>query len=143
MALFNTYSPELMTVAFNGINITGFMDGTFIEIERNEDGFTTHVGATGDVTRTRNLNRSGKVTLTLTQASPVNDLLAAMHLQDEIFGLSYGSLQIKDLSGNMTARAHQAWIMKTPKIERAKESGSCVWVFECAALEIFAGGNVL
>lgn len=141
--MFKTYNPAFVVVSFDGINITGFMDGTFIEVERDEDTFTKHVGATGDVTRTRNLNASGKITVTLTQASPTNDLLAAAFALDELTGLGYGPIQVKDLSGNMMCRATQAWIVKPPKVERAKESGSCVWVFDCAELKIFAGGNVL
>lgn len=140
---FKTYNPALVVVSYKGINVTGFMDGTFIEAERDEEAFTKHVGATGDVTRTRNLNESGKVTITLVQTSPTNDLLAAQLSIDEILGIGYGPLQIKDLSGNMVCRALHAWINKAPKVERAKESGSCVWVFDCAKLEITAGGNVI
>jgi hypothetical protein len=143
MASFKTYNPAFVVVSFGEVNVTGFMDGTFIEAERDEDAFTKHVGSTGDVTRTRNLNTSGKVTLTLVAASPTNDLLAVIHAADELLGLSYRPLQIKDLSGNMVCRSTQAWVMKPPKIERAKESGSCVWVFDCADLKIFAGGNVI
>ncbi|MGN6103658.1 MAG: phage structural protein [Kofleriaceae bacterium] len=140
---FKTYNPALVTISFKGINLTGIMDGTFLEAERDEDAFMKHVGAAGDVTRTRNLNKGGKVTVTLVATHPTNDLLAAILDADEQFGLGYGPLQIKDLSGNMKCRANEAWISKPPKIERAKESGSCVWVFDCAELEIFAGGNVI
>lgn len=140
---FRTYNPAIVTVSFKGINITGFMDGTFIEVERDEDTFTKHVGATGDVTRTRNNNKSGKVTVTLTQASATNDLLAALALLDEQFGGQYGAFQIKDLSGNMKCRSTQAWIKKQPKVERAKESGSVQWEFDCAELEMFVGGNII
>lgn len=141
--MFKTYSPALVTISFRGINLTGIMDGTFIEAERDEDAFTKHVGAGGSVTRTRNMNKGGKITVTLIQASPTNDLLASVLLLDELVGGQYGAIQIKDLSGNMRCHATQAWISKPPKVERAKESGSCVWVFDCAELEIFAGGNVV
>lgn len=142
---FKTYNPRRVTFSFKGLNISAFMDGTFIEVERNEDAFMTHVGANGDVTRTKNQNKTGKVTITLVAASLDNDLLAAMHRLDELtesFTPGVGAIQIKDLSGTMRCRAAQAWITKAPKIERAKESGSVVWVFECAELEIFAGGNI-
>lgn len=140
---FKNYDPEQVTVSFMDIDIRGYMDGTFIEVERDEEAFTKHVGALGDVTRTRNLNRSGKVTITLTQAAPSNDLLSSSHLDDEQFGLNYGPLKIQDHNGNMRVFATYAWISKAPKIERAKESGSVQWVFDCADLKIEAGGNVL
>lgn len=140
---FQTYSPAKVTFSFMGQDITGYQDGTFIDVERAEDSFTKHVGSRGDVTRTQNLNRSGKITLTLMAQSPANDLLQARLQLDEQFGTEFGPLYIKDLSGNMRCRATIAWIMKPPKVERAKESGPCVWVFECADLFINAGGNVL
>lgn len=137
------YDPSQVIFSFFGINVGGYMDGTFIEVERDEDAFTKTVGSLGDVTRTRNLNRAGKVTLTLKSEAPSNDLLSALHAQDEQFGLSYGPLSIKDLNGNMRCNATYAWIMKAPKVERAKESGSVQWVFDCADISIFAGGNVI
>lgn len=143
MSFFRNYDPSQVIFSFFGINVTGYMDGTFIEVERDEDAFTKHVGALGDVTRTRNLNRSGKVTLTLKSEAPSNDLLAALHAQDEQFGLNYGPLSIKDLNGNMRVSATYAWVQKAPKIERAKESGSVQWVFDCADVSIFAGGNII
>jgi hypothetical protein len=143
MPQFKTYDPALVTVSFKGIDITGFMDSTFIDCERDEATFTKHVGATGDVTRTRNRNKGGKLTLTLVQTAVSNDFLAAMHALDEATGFGYGRLQVKDLSGTMQFSALQAWIEKAPKIERAKESGSVVWVFDCAELETFAGGNLV
>lgn len=139
---FRTYDPSEVSVSFKGVNITGFMDGTFIDAEREEDAFTKHVGATGDVTRTKNLNRTGKVTITLMAASSSNDALMALHAADDLLGLSFGPLQIIDHNGNMHCRATEAWIMRVPKTERAKESGNCVWIFECARLEIVQGGNV-
>ncbi len=140
---FRTYNPALVVVSFQGVNITGFMDGTFVEAERDEDAFTKAVGATGDVARTRNLNKGGKITVTLMATAGANDMLAAMLAIDEGIGIGYGPFQIKDLSGTMQCFSAQTWIQKSPKIERAKESGSCVWVFDCAELEIFAGGNII
>ncbi len=140
---FKYYSPSEVTFSFNGTRIVGFMDGTFIDAEREEQGFTKHTGALGDVTRTRNLNRTGKVTLTLMAQSPSNDLLQAIATSDEQFGDGVGALMIKDLNSNMLCHASLAWIQKMPKVERAKESGSTVWVFECADLEINAGGGIV
>jgi len=143
MGFFKNYSPDQVVFSFNGVNVTGYFDGTFIEVERDEDSFTKHVGALGDVTRTRNLNRSGKVTVTLKSEAPVNDILAALNVADEQFGLNYGAMMLSDLNGNMLVRATQAWIMKAPKVERAKESGSVQWVFDCADLFVFPGGNIV
>lgn len=143
---FKTYNPRRVTFSFKGFNFSAFAEGTFIKVSRNEDGFTTQVGSNGDVTRTKNLNRTGKVTLTIVATSLENDILAALYVADEnavAASPGVGALQIKDLSGNMRVRAAQAWVMKIPDVERAKESGNVEWVIECAELEVFPGGNVV
>lgn len=143
MADFRNHAADAVIAVWNGININGYGNDTFIEIERNEDGFITLTGALGDVTRARSLNKTGKVTFTLMASAPVNDLLAAAAQLDEDTGLGYGPLQIKDLNGNMLVSAADAWIMKRPKIERAREASTIQWVLECAELVVFEGGNVL
>ncbi len=142
MTTFRNYDPSQVTFTFKGLNVTGYQDGTFIDAERSEDGFTKHVGSLGDVTRVRSMDRSGKVTLTLMAQSPINDLLYAIADADEGTGLNYGPLAIKDLNGTMRCHAHQAWIKKLPKVERAKESGAVVWEFECASLDLKPGGGI-
>lgn len=143
MGTFRNYDPSRVSFSFSGLTITGYQSGTFIDVERKADGFEMHVGSLGDVTRTRNLDRTGSVTLTLMAQSPENDLLQAIADEDEQFGTGFGALQILDHNGNMECHATRAWIRKRPKIERAKEAGSTVWVFDCAELEVDAGGNVI
>lgn len=138
----NYYSPERVVVSFRGYDIAGFMDGTFITAERDEDAFSKHVGVRGDVTRTQNFNRSGKVVLTLMQGAPSNDVLTLFFNQDESQGDLAGPLQIKDLSGTTFISAADAWIVKPAKIERAKEAGGVEWTFECAELIIHVGGHL-
>ena len=137
------YHTDQVVASFLGENINGFADDTFIEVERNEDGWTLYVGALGDKCRTRNLNRSGKITFTLMATAPVNDRLATFANDDETFGFNFGPIQIKDLNGNMVCHGSEAWIMKQPKVERAKDSGTIQWVIEVADLTIVAGGNVV
>ncbi len=143
MGDFSTYSPDLVIVSFDGIMINGFANDTFVEVERDEDGFMKYTGSLGDVARSRNLNRGGKVTLTLMAVAPVNDLLAEASLLDEENGNIYGVLQVKDLSGNVRVHSDIAWIQKIPNVERGKESGTVQWVFDCAELTIVQGGNVI
>jgi hypothetical protein len=143
MANFNTYSPDRVIVTFAGMIINGFAPDTFVEIERDEDGFMKYVGSLGDVARTHNLNRAGKVTLTLMAVAPINDSLSQYAIVDEIDGDAFGELMVKDLSGNMVCHAEIAWVLKWPKIERGKESGTIQWVIDCADIEVFPGGNIL
>lgn len=143
MANLANYHTDKVLAAWNNINITGYANDTFIEVERDEDSFTTYVGSLGEVCRTKNLNRMGKITITLMASSAINDLLASAANTDEDSGLDYGPISITDLNGNMVAFGAEAWVMKRPKIERAKESGTIQWVFAVAVLSMTEGGNVI
>lgn len=134
--IFRRYSPDQIKLSFNGVPVTGFMDGTFLDVERQEANFTMHTGSLGDVTRTRNLNKTGKVTFTLMQHAPINDLLTTFLVQDEAGDHPPGTLQCKDLTNNMRCHAQHAWIEKAPKVERGKESMGIQWIIDCADLEI-------
>jgi hypothetical protein len=144
MGEFKNYSPDRVSFVFGNVGITsGYAKGTFIEAERDEDGFKKYVGALGDVCRTRILDHTGKVKLVLMASSPFNDLLQALAAADEATGLAFAPLQILDANGTTEVHAVNAWVRRQPKIERAEESGTVDWHFECADIEIHAGGNVL
>ena len=82
MAGIRTYNAGKVTVIFNGFNITGFADGTFINITQQNDGITTQVGADGELARAVNTDRRCTVTVTLQQTSPANDFLSSMYSID-------------------------------------------------------------
>src|SRR3990167_825532 len=142
--MIKNYDPSRVSVSWGGINITGFAEGTFIEAERDEDAFTKYVGSQGEVCRTRNLNRSGKVTITLMATSPINDLIDMYATTDDLVGLGgVWPLSINDFYGLLRVFATEAWVMKKPKVERAKEAGTVVWVFDCATIAIEPRGNTI
>ncbi len=138
------YDPNQITMVFAGILVTGYAEGTFITAERNEDGYELSVGAGGDVTRVRNNNRSGRVTLTLQAESPSNDLLSAQAILDEaLLAAGLGVLLVKDLNGTTVLEAEAAWIMKFANMENADTGGNREWIIECAELEMFVGGATI
>lgn len=143
MAILKNYSPDFVDVIFKGITITGFAEGTFVDVEREVDTFTKKVGSLGDVARTRSLNKSGKITITLMDTHPINDILATVISSDEQDGLSYGPFTLKDRSGNSIVRATEAWCMKVPKLTKAQATGNVVYVFEAASIFIAHGGSVI
>lgn len=142
MPRLSAYSPDFVDIIYGGILFTGLAE-KFITIEYEEDDFKKQVGALGDVTRTRQLNRSGKITVTLMDASETNDLLMAAAQADRQTGQNFRPFKMVDRSSNTTVNATQAWVMKIPKIERGKESGTVEWVFETAFLDVVVGGSVL
>lgn len=135
-----TYDPGRVILIWNGIPISGFADGTFIEAERSEDAFKLTVGADGTGARTRSRNKSGSVSITLLQSAAVNDSLSAQALLDELTGGGAGSLLIKDLLGTTLVEADSSWIRKLPKVDFGKDLGERQWVFDCEKLSMLAGG---
>lgn len=137
-----TYDPALVNISFSGLPLGGFAPDTFLQVERNEDGFTLMVGAGGEAARSQSRNRSGRVTLTLLATSQTNDVLSAIANADELGGTGVGALFIKEFNGTTLVLAESAWIMKQPTIERGAEVTTVEWVFECEELTMFAGGLI-
>jgi len=134
MANVLTYKPGEVSVVFGGYELTGFADGTIVVVEREEDSFTKHVGADGEVSRTLNANQSGTVTLTLKQTSDSNRILGELLATDEDDGSGVAELIVKD---NLTNKAFagEAWLQKPPNFERGKEQSDQVWTFACAKIK--------
>lgn len=64
------YDAKDVALTVDGVFITGFADGTFIEAEKDEDNMDTAVGAQGDVVDSTVNNPLGTITVTLQQTSP-------------------------------------------------------------------------
>ena len=140
---FRNYSPDEVSFTYKGVTIVGYAAGSFIKVKKSAPKFHKHVGSLGDVARTRDLDDSGEVTLTLLAQSPSNDTLQAFLDADAQFGNGYGTLQILDSnSATMEAHASIAWIVTTPELDRAKESGTTTWTFECADLDLENGSQI-
>lgn len=138
--MLRTYDPKNVLVSFGAVSVTGFADGTFVKVERDEDAFSKIVGAGGDVVRTRNRNRSGTFTFTLLASAPENDLLSAIAADDERAGTGARAVMVKELNGTTLAAGQNAWIRKLPGSEYAKEHGTREWVLDVESLDLFVGG---
>ena len=138
MALTN-YSPDDIKANFDGIPITGYAKGTFLQGGRDEASFSAVVGSTGDVTRVQSLNKMGKIKFTLMQSSPTNALLSARMKLDEQLGTKTGPVLVQDLNGSTFLHGAQAWIEKPADVGRADEAQNTEWTIVVAELEIVAG----
>ena len=137
-----TFSPEDITLTINGVRITGFMDGTFINAERDEDSYTKSTGGDGQTARVRNPNRSGFITFTLQQTSPSNDVLSAQNALDELTGAGTGAALVKDSSGN-TVVGGVGWVRKPANVGIGKELEGREWTIDIASpMTMIVGGNV-
>lgn len=141
--MFFPYDPGLVVVTFKGIELTGFSEGTMVNVERDEDGFSKKTGAQGDTARVRNRNRNGSATVNLMQGSPANTLLSEIALADEVSGFGYGEFMVKDLNGATLCHAPVAWIRKIAGVALAADSENREWVFDMWNLTPLVGGSTV
>lgn len=140
MAL-TTYDPKNVSVIIGGKIMSGFADGTFVTVERNEQAFNLKVGVDGEGTRAKSNNKSGKITIVLMQSSPSNDDLSAIAAADELTGAGIVPSLVKDNSGTSLATALTSWVQKYSNNEYGKEVTTRTWIMETDELQTFVGGN--
>jgi hypothetical protein len=128
--LVQTYDPAKVIVTFGGAIITGFADGTFIQVSPASDLFTKKVGADGETARAKSSDETYEVTLTLMQTSLSNKVLNAFKEADRLSSTGVLPLSITDLSGTALFFWPQAWIKKSPGGEFGKEIGDRAWAFD-------------
>jgi len=126
----NTYDPEDVNVIVNGTILTGFMDGTFVRVEKDEENYTAHVGAKGEVTRSKNANKLGKITVTLKQDSPSNAYLKRLEKSKSTFPVA-----VIDQNFGENRGGNDAWIEKSPNSEYGDEISSREWIFVVPELD--------
>lgn len=136
-----TYNPKLVLASFLGIPFTGaWADGTFLEIEIDEDAFSHYSGADGEVSRTQNHNQSGTATATFAAHSPLNDILSGFHAVDKASGGGVGPFMAKELNGTTLLLSAEAYLIKVPKLEFGKEMGTRQWVWRLPKVDLLVGG---
>lgn len=135
------YDPKNISIIVGGIAIGGFTDGTFINVERNEDMWTLKVGVDGIGTRSKTNNKSGKYTITLHQSSPSNDYLSALAVTDENTNAGAVPILMRDNLGTTLCTSLTAWVKKIPNAEDGKEVANRAWVMETDQIDMFVGGN--
>ena len=140
-----TYNPSRVVVVMNGFSISGFADGTFVNITMQNDGITSQVGADGEIARAISTDRRCTVTITLQQTSPANDFLSGMFSMDVLTcGGLLGPLLIQDLCGETIFQASKAWVVKPADVEFGKEIMTRALQIETAPPSIYVvGGNAI
>lgn len=136
-----TYDPKLVSVIVGGKIMSGFADGSFVVVERNEQAFTLKTGVDGEGTRSKSNNKSGKITITLMSSSKSNDDLSAFALADELNNTGAVPVMVKDNGGRSLHAAETAWVQKIPNDDKAKEANERVWIMETDSVNMFIGGN--
>lgn len=136
-----TYDPKQVIITVGGIPMSGFADGTFLTVDRDDDQWAKVTGADGTSTRVKSNNRSGNMTITLKQSSPSNDVLSGFANVDELTNAGVVPILIKDLSGNSLYFSATGWVKKYPSSEFGKDLANRDWVLDLVDLDVFVGSN--
>lgn len=125
-----TYNPKKVIVIFGGVPLTGFVDGSFVQVTATSDGFTKRVGADGEIARAQSSDESSEVTITLMHTSLSNAYLSTLKDLDRKGGEGVKPLAITDMSGHAFYFWKEAWIRKAPDTEFSQEITDRAWVFD-------------
>jgi hypothetical protein len=138
-----TFDFKQVIVTVGGVPISGFTEGTAIEIVRNEPTWSMIVGSDGLVTRSKTNNFSGTLTITLKQSSPSNDVLSGFLALDEATNSGIVPVLVKDISGNSIYFSARAWINQYPNSTFGKDITDRTWTLSLDEADIFVGSNSL
>ncbi len=128
--LFATYDAADTTVAVDGVNITGFAED-MLTIEKDEELFSTSVGAQGDVVKSAINNSLGTATLTVQVTSPQFKKLMALAKQSDPFSFWYINKSLGERAGGTMAN-----IKNYPEISRGQKAGDVEFEFQIFNLTV-------
>ena len=139
--LFN-YSPESVQCLIAGfIPIEGFVDGTFISVDKDEMPYSSVRMPDGTIARKYNNSQTYTITITLHNGAETNNLLTKLWQVDEITQRGKFPLLIKDQSGSDLLFSTESWIEGIPSLTKSNAIDSRVWVIKSAYAVINIGGN--
>lgn len=138
-----TYDPKQVSYIAAGAIISGFADGTFLNVARNEETVSFQRAAQGGGTRTITSDKSGRITATLQQTSPSNAVFAS---QQAILELQGGSADlftalVKDTGGLDLHSAATAWVVVPAESEYANALSNREWIVETDELVMAPNGQ--
>lgn len=113
----DVFDFKKVSVVVNGHIVTGWMDGSVITAEKNEDNVIPHIGAAGEVSYSESNNNTGLITLNIKQTSPSLPIFVNLAKKKEVF-----PAQIIDANTNrVKTGGNQCRILKTPGTEWGTE----------------------
>lgn len=142
MATLFTYVPESVNCLVAGfIPIEGFVDGTFITVDKDEMPYSSVRMPDGTIARKYNNSQTYTITITLHNGSETNNLLTKLWQVDEITQRGKFPLLIKDQSGSDLLFSTESWIEGIPSLTKSNAIDARVWVIKSAYAVINIGGN--
>ncbi len=142
MAQLYTYDPSDVSISVGGIHtVSGYVDGTFVNIVNNTKPVETHRAMDGTTERLYTKDEGYTVTVTLAQTSVSNNILSSIYNIDKVTRMGKFPLIIKDGQGQSVFFAPDAWISKAPDVVFGNEMQTREWQFDTAGAALAIAGN--
>ncbi|ASS66376.1 MULTISPECIES: phage protein [unclassified Paenibacillus] len=126
-----TYDAKDVSVIAAGVYLTGFAED-LVSVAKDEENWTTTVGAQGDVVRSRVNNSLSTITLTLQATSPSVAYLDGLANSGKLFPVSVAY----NGTPKETASASQAYVKKPADREYGSESGEREFEIQCLDMQM-------
>jgi hypothetical protein len=142
MAEIASYCPDIVTVLVAGfIKVDGFVDGTFVQIDKDEMPFSSVRMPDGTVARKHSNSQTYTITITIHSASTANDLFTKLWQLDELTQMGKFPLMIKDQSGTDLLFSTESWIESIPSMIKSNTIDPRTWVIKSAYSVVNIGSN--
>jgi hypothetical protein len=137
------YAPDDVIVTIGTQAGSGFMEGTFVEAERDNDTAEISTGSDGEATLVISPVQKGKIKMTFQQASPMNDYLNTLFqaLQQKNLSVAVVPVRVVDKNGTTVVQCEQGVVNKPVKISFADKPEGREWTIITGYLDIEAGGE--
>lgn len=138
--MLESYGAQDVSVSLYGYDLTGFADGTFLDLKWNTSTITTRPSVSGRVSATRAGNASGTVTLSLLQQSLSNSMMETLYMatlqgdKDYIGNTENRMLIIRDNSTDSYTVGVGCYVAKASTRSYSNSAKSTSWEITCEKL---------
>lgn len=136
------YDPSAVIILIAGvIPVESVVNGTFVEIEKDLQTFTSVKSTDGQIYRTMNADTSYTLTLSLSSVSDSNAILEYLLYADQLTQLAKFPILIKDTSGSSLFFSTTCWIEDQPILQFSDNVEARRWTIKCAEGGLHFGDN--
>ena len=137
-----TFDPSQLSVVFGTTAIDGWAEDTMINIETEDQQYNDSTDIHGNVTRYKVNRNTALITLTLTEASPSNDVLSSYAELDKVSDAGSFPIMIKDPNGTTLFSSTSGYIIQKPAVEFGMEAKTREWQIKATNVSNFIGGII-
>lgn len=129
-----------LAVTIGSHSVTGYADGSMIEIVPDSDAWVTTVDSDGHSDRHKTNNTNFTVTITLKQSSSSNDVLSTFYNVDQQVNTGSFPITIIDMNGTSVISSLGAYVDRVADANMGMESTDRVWQLKLTNTGYFVGG---